>query len=269
MKNPVLILLAVCPLVSCVGPVNTPPVTVDRQEQNPYYITTAANAPLIADKGDFIGSLNYSLSTKYGGINTFIAYKPFSKFGFLTNYSFFRGDVEQDDYYGYDGTREYNRVEFAPGFSTPIGNLWMVECYAGGGIGSIQNGHATGHSTINQSNLFIQPAFGYHNPENTFELGLLCRINSQNFNIKEAYFDDNMETVTTKQLESIRDNPWQYMIEPAVVLRTGGQNVKFQLSCSYSANLTLPEMSAKKFNGSIGFIFKVKTLKNKQASQPQ
>jgi hypothetical protein len=269
MKNPVLILLAVCPFAGCIGPYTSPAVTIERQEQNPYYIVTAANAPLISEKGDFTGSLSYSLSTKYGGINTLMAYKPFNKFGFLTSYNYFRGVAKQDDWADYDGPWNYHRFEFAPGFSTSINSMWMMECYAGAGIGSINNEHATGYSKINQSNFFIQPAFGYHNADNSFELGFQCRINSQHFNVKEVYFDSTREAATTKQFELIRDNPRQYMIEPGIILRTGKKNVKMQLSCSYSANLTTTEMSAKRFNGSIGVVFKVNSLKNKQAAQHQ
>ena len=260
MKNFPFYALIACLLTSCGTYTPITYVPVERQKENPYYVLPSVQAPLMSEKGDITGSFNFSFADQHLGFDFTGGAKPFDKVAFMIGTSIhsngeYLSGADQES----EGTYVAYRLELAPGYSTAINKNWMIECFLGGGFGSIENYHATGNSLLKQGHGFLLPVLGYINDKKTFELGFQCRLQGMHYAIDSRYYDASIEHHTEEQFENLVSNPWQWMVEPGFVIRGGGQKLKVQFATNYSQNLTYSDMDAKNLTFSVGMVFKLNT----------
>jgi hypothetical protein len=240
-----------------------PTVSKERQLENPYYVLSAPNPPLLQNKGEITGSIHHSFSQERQGVDLFFAHKPLEHLSYMLDYSYQNGEISQNDDW-YFGNYSFNRAAMSVGYTANLSKTWLAECYGGAGFGHTSNDHGTGHSEIKQSYIFLQPAISAHNQKQTSELGLVLRLQGMHIKIGETTFDPVQEEFTASQFQLMADNPMQWMLEPGLVYRFGWPFMKFQVSGNYSVALTSSELSRKTVTFGFGAIFKINTLKTKQ-----
>ena len=233
------------------------PYIVDesRQKENIYYVPSAPNTPLLSEKNDFNFSLVRSSDTKFLGLETQLSYLPGKHIGITGSYA---GNIDNSN----DVTHylKYNRFEVGSGYVSQLPGGWHFETYAGLGNGKITNTHYSGYSRINLTHFFLQPAIAISNQTKTVQFGFVSRFEGVNFKVTDTLFSTGREPFSTSQLNSLYDQPFHVIWEPALVFRFGWKNFKFHTGYSYSADLTNPGLYRAKNNFSIGLSFTFSTV---------
>jgi len=134
-------------------------------------------------------------------------------------------------------------LEGALGYFKPLGNAAVFEIY--GGLGGGSQNHKYYSSFTNQSygsadisfvKVFIQPSFGM--TFNAFDVAFSTRLCSMSFTDVKNNTTDGYESRVLNDI-GVKNHAF---IEPAITLRGGWKNVKFQLQGLISADLTNPVM---------------------------
>jgi hypothetical protein len=213
------------------------PYIVDesRQKENFYYAPAAQNAPLLSKKNELSLALNYSSNDKHEGTDLHAAFTPGKHFGLMSGFSFLK--ARQNDFV------DINHFELGGGYFKKFSPYWHFETYGGLGTGKTKN-------------FFVQPAIAVTNPKNTLQFAFVSKISMNHFRITDTSFNNDREPFVTSQMKIMNDQPSQIFWEPALVLRTGWENILFQVSYSISTDLTNSDLYRSKNNFSIGIVLK-------------
>jgi hypothetical protein len=239
-----------CLLASCgtyepvVDPYN---VSLDRQKENIYYVPSATNTPLSADKNMLNFNVTNSSGNTTSGVDVQASFLPTQHVGIIAGYSSSRNKGEDAiDYVN------HKRFEIGAGYVTAVTKGWHFETYGGIGSGRILNSHHTGGSNIRNTVYFLQPALAFNNETRTVSIGLVSRFSGVNFSLRHQYIDPNREPFTDKQLASLADKPFHIMWEPGIILRGGWKNFKFHGGYTHSTDLTNSDLHRQSGNLSLG-----------------
>lgn len=234
-------------LSSCYpGTVIDEPIDENRQKENIYYIPAAPHLPLISEKQDLNFNLLRASGNKFNGVEAQAAYMPWEKVALGASIS--AGGNKTGD----QKMTEYSRFELMSGYVKKIDKLWSFETYAGLGTGKITNYHYTGRSTIKPVHYFIQPAMALGNENKTVQLAFASRFAGVNFNVTDTLFSTGREQFSGKQLNSLYDEPFHLMWEPALLFRVGWKNIMFTLQYNHSSDLTNSSLHRSSDNFSFG-----------------
>ena len=255
---PKLTALAVCVISvfsSCIDPsLLQRPVTVpeSRQKQNYYYTPTSHNTPLLTEKNDLSGSVQYALGSRHTGVEIQAAYLPSKHFGMTASYS--SG--------GHDGEIfKYHRISAGAGFVRKFNEYWNFETYAGYTYASINNLHSTGNSRIKIPGFYVQPAFFYYDRQKNLQVAFITKLAGSQFNVSYSSFLGSDEPYSTNQFGLLYQHPFHIFLEPGIVFRFGWKNFLFHTGFSYAANITGDGLHYPGENFTIGVFTKLNTAK--------
>jgi len=242
-------------LTSCyTGPIYDPYIVdASRQKENIYYVPSAPHTPLLTEKNDLSIDVMRASGSKFTGAEIQAAYLPWKHAGLIGSFSIGANHGGEPDY------MNYQRFEIGSGYITKFAEGWHFETYAGLGSGKIRNYHHTGHSKINLSHFFLQPAIAISNKTQTVQFAISSRFAGINFNVRDTLFDTVREPLSAENLKSLYDQPFHVMWEPALIFRTGWKNFLFNAQYSFSSDLTNPDLYRGKNNFSAGISFRYNT----------
>lgn len=197
-----------------------------------FYTPNTQNVPLISEKGDN----KLSVAGNGNQVELQGAYGITDAFAVQANGGWF---VPRKEDNGNGGSGNF--FELGAGYYTPVMDHFIFETYGLIGFGSMKNNfpstqesnpESRGDISANAFRIGIQPNFGYKSKH--FEVALSSRIvNLMYNNIKgDLIFGGE------NQIEYLEENKSNFLIEPAITLRGGLENIKLQLQYGYSFNLS-------------------------------
>jgi hypothetical protein len=212
MKNLVLLLIGIA-FAGC-GPV--------------YYVPNTQNVPVMKEKGQTNLSFGINTSESTDGFEFQGAYGLTDKMALQLNFD--RVKSSDDSSYG-----SGNFVEFGPGYYKNLSKHFVFETYGLLGFGSLkyeENYNEPLEIKANFIRLGLQPTISFSSKY--FIASLSGRIANLNYNaVSGNYYD----------VEYLKTNNSHWLIEPALTVQAGSENVKLQLQFQLSENLSDPYFS--------------------------
>lgn len=209
-----------------------------------YYTPNAQNVPLIDEKLEGGANFSFQKGLYSQGLNLQTAFSLLNHFGLMMNYHYFSATYAYSSSNFFTGTSKTNEgevkrnfVEVGIGYYTRFQGKCVFEIYGGMGWGSakFENHGDTYHNIdhlrgkLTDNRYFLQPAIGWIFNEH-FELALsnrFCLLNYKDMTLRGG------SEVDLYELLQVDDNPL-FLIEPAITVRVGGKDVKFQYQICYS-----------------------------------
>lgn len=200
-----------------------------------FYSPNSHNLPLITSKGE------KSLGVSGNGDRVEVqgAYGVSKNFAVKADGSFF---IPKDLDNGNGGSGKY--FEIGGGYFKPLAGDFVFETYGLLGFGDMENHlpstvsdnpSTTGDISANVLRYGIQPGFGYKRPN--FSIALSSRFVNLNYSNIKGDLIFNGEN----QADYLNANKSNFLIEPALTLRGGLENIKLQLQFGYSLNASNSE----------------------------
>ena len=197
-----------------------------------YYTPNTQNVPLLSEKGE----TDLTLSGNVNQIEFQAAYAISEGFAVMANGGLF---IPTDQDNGNGGSGKF--MELGAGYFKPIDENFVFETYGIIGFGSVEN-HirsttsayplTSGDISANVFRYGIQPNFGYKSKH--FSAAISSRLVNLNYNKIEGdlIFEDE------SQVDYLKSNNSNLLLEPALTLRGGFEKFKIQLQYGYSFNLS-------------------------------
>ena len=229
-----------------------------------YYVANIQNVPLFREKNELhlsgsLGSGENSFSTEVQA-----AYSFPSNIGIMTNFMTARGGTHETDRNWARG----NYIEAAVGYYKPVQEYFVFEIFGGYGGGSQKHNyvnssfdiysftttrHHSGTSELSSNKLFIQPSAGM--TFKAFDIAFSTRINRLNFNRTINRIDPQLNKYEHDIVDAIDQKRTYIFLEPALTLRAGWENIKFQLQAGFSGNSNDPEVQFENYHITLGLAF--------------
>ena len=199
-----------------------------------YYVPNTQNVSMLSEQGDFSGNLAGNIDQ----LEVQAAYAVSDHIGIMANTGFF---FPKDEENGSGGSG--NLFEGGIGYFTPIGDEgFLFETFGLVGVGNVENHFTTRddgktHGDL-KAGLFraaIQPAISFKSKY--FSASASSRLAYLNYTSVSGdliYHD-------VDQINYLKENNTQMLIEPAITLRGGIDVVKLQVQLGTSLNLTDPD----------------------------
>lgn len=126
--------------------------------------------------------------------------------------------------------------EAGAGYFKPLPNRLVFETWGLVAYGGLENhfetGNPNGKLNANLTRVSILPALGYKHP--AFEAAVSSRVAMLNyFNVSGSLTRDG-----ASEAHYLRENRMQYLVEPAITVRSGLKSVKAEAQAGWSVNLT-------------------------------
>lgn len=201
-----------------------------------YYIPTSHIVPELEKEKDLIASGSYYFAsspeliegftdTNGGEVN--VAYSPKNKFGVLAGYSNV-STLEGSKLNMFKlGAGYYNRINpefsYKTYFITEFGKLLWLE----------SADSDTVNLSTNLNTMTLQPSISLN--KRIIDLSFSVNFKRLSYDRIES-FDDNFEAASY-----LRNNSLQYLLEPALSLKSGSDKLKFKFQYGRSFNLTNPD----------------------------
>jgi hypothetical protein len=141
--------------------------------------------------------------------------------------------------------------EAGAGYYVPIDQNMRFEVYSGMGLGRALNTYSGDtRAQMNMLRAYVQPALGFKSQ--FFEIAFSTRMALMNYyNVRMS---GNPEPNTFSRLDYIINNRTTFFIEPALTVRIGLKNVKFQSQLVRSFNMNNPALVYQRFNFNTGIV---------------
>lgn len=216
-----------------------------------YYIPNTQNVPLLTSKGE----TNLTLSGNTNQIEFLGAYAAGKHLGIQFNGGLIK-PFNQNTESGGSG----KLIEAGLGYFKEMENNLVFETYGLLGFGSVENHFPSSNSSIKEQETIsaslrrfgIQPVLGFKTKY--FSIAGSARlVNLSYYNISGNHVYEN--ELQTTYLEKNRSN---FLIEPAVTVKGGVENVKFQFQLASSANTTNRDFRQDNFLLTLGLNFNFK-----------
>ncbi len=217
-----------------------------------YYTPNTQNVPLISKKG---GS-NLTLAGNANQLEFQGAYGVTENIAVQLNAGLFKPAKLSNG-----NTGSGNLVEIGAGYFKPLENNFVFETYAILGFGSMKNDlpsaittnpPTTGKISANISRIGIQPNFGYKTKN------FSAAISSRFVNINYNKIEGDLIFGSEDQVAYLKRNSSNFLIEPALTLRGGFENIKLQLQYGYSLNVSNSTFRQDKSYATLGVSFNLK-----------
>lgn len=213
-----------------------------------YYVPNTQNVPTISAKGQ----VNFTVAGNSNQAELQAAFGITDRLAIQLN----GGYVPQKNNDGNNGSGKL--IEAGLGYYYNLGEYWLFDTYALAGGGSVENNFPStvsdnpstnGNISANLFRCGIQPGLSFH--RRFLIVAGSVRITSLNY----WDIDGNLVFEESNQQAYLRNNNSNFMVEPALTLRTGFEKVKFQLQILRSFNLTNPGFKQDNTLVSIGVNF--------------
>jgi hypothetical protein len=202
-----------------------------------YYVPNTQNVPVMKEKGQINLSFGLNSSESTDGFEFQGAYGLTDKIALQLNFD--RVKSSDDSSFG-----SGNFVEFGPGYYKNLSKHFVFETYGLLGFGSLkyeENYNEPQEIKANFIRVGLQPSISFSSKY--FIASLSGRIANLNYNaVSGNYYD----------VEYLKANDSHWLIEPALTVQAGSENVKLQLQFQLSENLTDPYFSQDYLLVSIG-----------------
>lgn len=209
MKNIITLLIFV--LASSCGPV--------------YYVPNTQNVPVMKNEGQTNLSIGINSSESTDGYDFQGAYALTDKIAVQLNTDWVKASDESSK-----GSGHF--VEFGAGYYKKLSQKFVFETYGLLGFGSLKyedNYDSPQEISAKFTRIGLQPSISFSSKY--FIASLSTRIAHLNYNgVSGNYYD----------VDYLKANNSHWLIEPALTLQGGFENVKFQLQFQISDNLTDP-----------------------------
>lgn len=217
-----------------------------------YYTSNTQNIALISQKGE----TDLNLSGNENQVEFQGAYGVSKNIALMANGGLF---IPSDLDNGNGGSGDF--IEFGVGYFENVKQNFVFETYALLGFGSFENHlpsttssnpQTEGDISANIIRFGIQPNFGYKS--GYVEAAISTRIVGLNYNsIKgDLIYNGNSQT------DYLHENKANFLIEPALTLRGGLENIKLQLQLGGSINLSNVNFRQDHAFATIGLNFRFK-----------
>lgn len=215
-----------------------------------YYVPNTQNVPLISEKGE----TNVNVTGNGNQVEFQGAYGVSNAFAVQLNSGWY---IPADLDNGNGGSGRF--VEFGGGYFNTIRENWVLETYGIVGFGKFENHlpsttmdspQTNGDISANITRFGIQPNFGYKSKY--FSAAISSRIVNLTYN----NIDGDLIFENEDQVEYLKNNSSNFLIEPAITIKGGTEKIKLQLQYLYSANLTKSDFKQDNSLVSVGLNFK-------------
>lgn len=217
-----------------------------------FYTPNTQNVPLISEKGE----TNLTLSGNGNQVEFQGAYGIAENIAIQANGGLFiPSNLDNGD----GGSGRF--IEVGGGYFNPISENWVFETYGILGLGSFENHlpstkndhpQTTGEISANILRIGIQPNFGYKSKY--FSAAVSSRIVNLSYNNIKG----DLIFAGENQLNYLKDNSSNFLIEPALTVRGGFEKVKLQVQYGYSLNLSHSDFKQDNSFLTIGLNFNFK-----------
>jgi hypothetical protein len=243
---------------SCVIEPNTTggAAPIERQKENFYYLPSTPNTPLSVNRGDLSLHGHLAASAKNSGSEVQATYVAGDHIGLIAGYSALKNKGGETTYL------DFKKFEVGFGYMRPLSTGWHFETYGGIGTGKLVNFHYSGISNMIQTSYFLQPGLAYNSRNNRFTAGMVSKFSAVKFRIKDMFFDPQTDPYSFDQLKNLQDNSLHLFWEPALLLRAGWKNFRFETSYTFSTDFNGAAINRAKENFSIGAALTVNTRKH-------
>lgn len=214
-----------------------------------YYIPNSQNVPMLKEKGE----ADLNVGTDLNQLDFQAAYAVGEAVAVQAN-----GMVvfPQDEDNGNGGKGNY--FEGGVGFFKNLSDHVLFDTYLIGGIGSMENHfpgtvsanpNTTGKISANIYRIGLQPSIGYHT--DYFSVSGSARFANLTYSSIQGslYFNDQDQSIY------LNDNRSNFLIEPAITIRGGLENIKLQLQYLHSFNVSNPDFPQSKDLLTLGLNF--------------
>jgi hypothetical protein len=186
-------------------------------------------------------------NTSLEGADFSIAYSPFDHIGVHYNMTYFYGSEREDSRLNerYSGNGLFHNIGI--GFYEKLEGNIIWETYANLGIGNVDIESNAGRN-LNASISKLGAHTGLLYKKRSFEMGGLLSLSR----LKYSSINGSLEFQNVSQAEYLLDNDAHLLLEPAIIVRAGHKNVKFQFSLANSTNLTNIDFRQNNLNASFG-----------------
>ena len=149
----------------------------------------------------------------------------------MCNYQYWGAKWSGSSFWYDEGSHKGSLIELGAGYFTKVNETMVFETYAGFGWFTTKNEYPDNRSSeVRGYKYFIQAATGWHFKAIT--IGPSLRFVGMDYRDLEYKFHHYISP--GYRLQSLMANPFLVFIEPGFVLRTGGENVKFQAQITIS-----------------------------------
>lgn len=198
-----------------------------------YYAPTVHNIPLFHKKGEarIAGGISFPpiFDEEVFAADVYGAYALTDHLGLLANTNILWGSNSEDDALGF-------LVEVGSGYYKSFHEHWVFEAYGLIGHGYQTHDYTTaGSAKINAFKYSMQPSIGYTSKH--FDLALSSRFSLLHFYSYNPTDFSLMDADVADELAYLAANRLSVLFEPAVTLRAGWEQAKFQLQVGSSTNL--------------------------------
>jgi len=211
-----------------------------------YYMPNIQNVPLFSDKNEFHSTLANGNGQETSTTEIQLAYSITKNIAVMTNLMFANGGKSSSDNWG-----KGNYYEGAFGYYKPLNNFCVIECYMGYGNSTQQHhyqisGNDAGTANLSFEKLFIQPNIGVS--FRGLDFALSARIS------RVSFYDimNNATDYYKLDIDAIAVNKMSYLFEPAITIRFGWKNFKFQFQSSSTKNMSHSHLRFEKSNSNLG-----------------
>ncbi|MFC2116548.1 hypothetical protein ACFLTU_08725 [Bacteroidota bacterium] len=224
-----------------------------------YYVPNAHNVPLIQEKHEARISVGACAGDEYSGGDFQAALSVSDHVGIMVNGFIAKGEKEYEKWHPFNWSPEapeiiHNTgsgqfVEFGTGYYLPIPHhdRLVFETYGGLGFGKVLSGYNSLSSSLKFQRYFLQPSIGFTGK--VFDIAFSYRFSLLNYT--DINYKANIPHDEALYLNNLVETNLSLLSEPALTIRLGYENVKFQLQLGFSKNASIPEFR-NNFNFNIG-----------------
>lgn len=193
-----------------------------------YYVPNTQNVPVIKEKGQTNLSFGLNGSESTDGFELQGAYGLTDKIALQLNADWVKASEGSSNGSGY-------LVEFGPGYYKNLSKYFVFETYGLMAFGSLKyedNYNSPQEIKANFFRIGLQPSISFSSKY--FIASLSGRFSNLNYNSVSGNYSD---------VEYLKANNSYWLIEPALTLQGGSENLKFFIQFQISENLTNPNFS--------------------------
>nr|WP_315203010.1 hypothetical protein [uncultured Flavobacterium sp.] len=188
-----------------------------------YYVPNTQNVPVMKNKGQTNIQLNINSSESTEGTELQGAYGITDEIALQLNADWVKSSESSSS-----GSGKF--IEFGPGYYRNISKHFVFETYGLLGFGSLKyedSGNTLQKINASFTRFGLQPSISFSSKY--FNASLSSRFAKLNYNSVSGNFYD---------VEYLKANNSYWLIEPAITLQGGFENIKLQIQLQYSNNQT-------------------------------
>ena len=225
-----------------------------------FYSPSSQHVPLLSEKNDFSASAGYVLAESTESVAVKAAYALGSRWGLMAGGSFHLREGNENTVASGDGAY----IEAGGGYFTKISRKFVSETYGLVGVGNMSNYFPKSVDTYPNTNgrikagllqIALQPAIGFKS--RYFDAALSLKTSMLHYNnIRGALITQNIDQQNpSSQQAYLANHRNNVLLEPAITLRGGLDDLKLQLQGGASFNLSHPNFPQDASWVSFGLVY--------------